>query len=160
MVNKIEVVDLFKYRCSLKSADGNCNNDTRTRVGLAKKRMLDLVPIWRDRGIKKELKMELIVHSVVWTVLVYCTERWTLEKADGKMIESAELWIYRWMLRISWTGITVGPTYLSIQARAEHHQQLLECVMCNKLSFFDHSIRDGGYEQVCDPDRSAWETTV
>ena len=69
---------------------------------MAKKRMLDLVPILKDRGIKKDLKMKL-VRSLVWTVLTYGAEGWTLKKADEKRIESAELWIYRRMLRISWT---------------------------------------------------------
>ena len=41
----IEVVEHFKYLGSLKSAYGNCSKDTRSRIGMAKKRMLDLVPI-------------------------------------------------------------------------------------------------------------------
>ena len=54
----IEVVELFKYLGSLKSAEDNiyCNNDIRSRIGMANQIMLDLVPIWRDRGINKELK--------------------------------------------------------------------------------------------------------
>ena len=55
---EIEVVEHFKYIGSVKSADGNCNKDTRSRIGMAKKRMLDLVPIWKDRGITKDLKMK------------------------------------------------------------------------------------------------------
>ena len=58
---EIEVVEHFKYLGSRKSADGNCNNsnkDTRSRIGMAKKRMLDLVPICKDRGITKDLKNE------------------------------------------------------------------------------------------------------
>ena len=50
----------FKYLGSLKSADGNCSKDTRARIGLAKKIMLDLVPIWKDRQINKYLKMKLV----------------------------------------------------------------------------------------------------
>ena len=47
------------YVGSLKSADGNCSKDTRSRSGMAKKRMLDLVPIWRDRGLNKDLKLHV-----------------------------------------------------------------------------------------------------
>ena len=65
------------------SADGNCNKDTRSRIGMAKKRMLGLVPIWKDRGINKYLKMKR-VRSLVWTVLTYGAEGWTLTKADEK----------------------------------------------------------------------------
>ena len=106
----IEVVEMFKYLeiSSLKLSDANCNNDIRSRIGMAKQRMpnLHVVPIWRDRGINKELKWKLgtsIVRSFVWTVLISGVIWWTLTKADEKRLESAELWIYRWMLRISWT---------------------------------------------------------
>ena len=51
----IEVVENVNYLGSLKSADANCKNDIKYRIGMAKKRMLDMVPIWRDRGIHKEL---------------------------------------------------------------------------------------------------------
>ena len=53
------MVENFKYLGSLKSSDANCNNDIKSRIGMAKKRMLDMVPIWRDRGINKELEIEL-----------------------------------------------------------------------------------------------------
>ena len=43
---QIEMVEHFKYIGSLKSVDGNCN---KSRIEMAKKRMLDMVPIWRDR---------------------------------------------------------------------------------------------------------------
>ena len=46
---EIEVVEHFKYLGSLKSPDSNCIKDTRSRIGMAKRRMLDLVPIWKDR---------------------------------------------------------------------------------------------------------------
>ena len=52
--------------------------------------------------INKDLKMKL-VRSLVWTVLTYGAEGWTLKKADEKRIESAEMWMYRRMLRVSWT---------------------------------------------------------
>ena len=55
-----EVVEHFKYLGSLKSADGNGSKDTISRIVMTKKRMLDLVPIWKDRGINKDLKMKLV----------------------------------------------------------------------------------------------------
>ena len=84
-----EVVEHFKYLGSLKAADGNCSKDTRSRIGMAKKRMLDLVPIWKGRGINKDLTIKLVgLRSLVWTVLTYGAEGWTLKKADEKRIES------------------------------------------------------------------------
>ena len=57
---EMEVVEHFKYLGSLKSATGNCSKDTRDPIGMTKKIMLDLVPIWRDRGMNKGLEMKLI----------------------------------------------------------------------------------------------------
>ena len=143
---EIEVVEHFKYLGSLKSADGNCSKDTRSRIGMAKKRMLDLVPIWKDRGITKDLKMKL-VRSLVWTVLTYGAEGWTLTKADEKRIQSAELWIYRRMLRVSWTEHSLEQATASSRSLAPQ-RQLLGFVVRRKLSFFGYTIRDCGCELV------------
>ena len=55
---QIDVVEHFKYLGSLKSTDGNCSKYTRSRIGMAMKRMLIIVPIWKDRGINKDLKIK------------------------------------------------------------------------------------------------------
>ena len=100
---QIEVVEHVKYLGSLKADDGNCSKDTRSRIAMAKKRMLDLGPMWKDRGITKELKMKLVGPSLGCVESSHLWHRWTPNKADEKRIESAELWIYRRMLRVSWT---------------------------------------------------------
>ena len=142
--DEIEVVEHFKYLGSLKSADGNCNKDTRSRIGMAKKRMLDRVPIWKDRGINKDLKMKL-VRSLVWTVLTYGAEGRTLTTAGEKWIHSAELSIYRRILRVTWTA---HKTDESILIELCTTRQLLGFVVRRKLSFFGHTIRYGGCELV------------
>ena len=123
---------------------GNCSKDTKSRIGMAKKRMLDLVPIWKNRRINTDLKMKL-VRSLVWTVLTHGAEGWTLKKADEKGIESAELWIYRRMLRVSWTE---HRTDESILTELNTTRQLLVCVVRRKLSYFGHTMRDGGCQLV------------
>ena len=108
--------------------------------------MLDLVPIRKDRGINKDVKIKL-VRSLVWTVLTYGADGWTLTKADEKRIQSAELWIYRRMLPVSWSEHTCR-TDESILTEHGTTKQLLGFVVRRKLSFFGHTIRDGGCEQV------------
>ena len=76
----IEEVEHLKYIGYLKPADGNCRTSIRSRIRMAMNIMLDFVPIWRDRGINKDLKMKL-VRSLVWTVLSYGTDGCTLTKA-------------------------------------------------------------------------------
>ena len=96
----IEVVVRFKYLVSLKSADGGCSKDTGSKIGMAKKIMLDLVRMWRHRGMNRDLKKKF-VPSLVWTVFTYDAGCWTLTKPDEKRIESVELWIYSRMLQVS-----------------------------------------------------------
>ena len=132
---QMEVVEHFKYIGSLKSADGNCSKVTRSRIGMAKKIMLDLVPIWRDRGMNKDVKMKL-VRSLVRTVLTYGTQCWTLMEADEKRINSADR-----MLRVSGTEHRTSQSTLT---ELNTTRQLLEIVVLRKLSFLDHTIRDGG----------------
>ena len=77
LMTGILVFEHFKYIGSLKSVDGNYNKDTRSRMAMDNKRMLDVVPFLREQGINKYLNMKL-VRSLVWTVLTYGAECWTL----------------------------------------------------------------------------------
>ena len=153
---EIEVVEHFKYLGSLKSADGNCSKDTRSRFGMAKKRMLDLVPIWKDRGITKDLKMKL-VRSLVWTVLTYGAEGWTLTKADEKRIQPAELWIYRRMLRVSWTEHRTDDSILTELGTTRHAASRICCTSQTLLIWTHHQRRRVRAGEVCDPGESKWE---
>ena len=74
-----------------------------------------------------------LVRSLVWTVLTYGAGGWILKKADEKRIESAEMWIYRRMLRVSWTE---HRTDESILLELNTTRQLLGFVVRRKLSYF------------------------
>ena len=58
---------------------------------MAKKRMLELINILKDRAIPNKLKVKLM-KTFVWTVMVYGDEGWTLRKGDEKKIRGAEIW--------------------------------------------------------------------
>ena len=68
---------------------------------MAKERMVDLKNIWKDTNIGKELKVKTI-NCLVWTVMTYEAEGLTLRKRDGKKINSAKIWFYKRLIRISW----------------------------------------------------------
>ena len=82
---------------------------------------------------------------MVWTVLTYGAEGWILKKADEKGIESAEMWIYRRMLPVSWTEHRTDESLL-LELNAT--RQLLGFVVRRKLSYFGYTMRDGGCELV------------
>ena len=96
---------------------------------MAKKRMIDLVPIlYRSCTDLERLKLKLLgLRSMVWR------RRLDSAKADEKMIESAELWIYHRMLRVSWTehrtvGLRRGHTIRGGGC------ELVKCVIQGKVS--------------------------
>ena len=64
---------------------------------MAKKRMLKLANIWKDRAIPNKLKGKLM-KTLVWTVMMYGAESRTLRKRDEKKISGAEIWFYRRLL--------------------------------------------------------------
>ena len=97
----IDKVNSFKYFGAIKTSTGSCSEDVKARIGRAKKAIMELDTIWKDRGIRKELKMKL-VKALIWPVITYGAEGWTLKKDDEIRLEAAEVWCYRRMLRISW----------------------------------------------------------
>ena len=71
------------------------------RIAMAKRRMCELTTLWKDRSIPVALKMRL-VKTLVWTVLSYRAEAWTLKVRDERKITSMEMWLWRRLLSISW----------------------------------------------------------
>ena len=93
--DKIEGVDHFKYLGSMKTNSGDCTTYINSRIG-----MTELHTIWKDKSITLQLKIKL-VKCLTWTVMTYGTEGWTLKAKQFKKIQSAEMWFYRRMLRVS-----------------------------------------------------------
>ena len=89
---------------------------------MAKQKMTQLNNIWKDRGIPNFLKINLL-KCLIWPVVIYGCEAWTLKKEENRKINAAELWFYRRLLRIQWTDkrtnesvleeLTVKPDLLS-----------------------------------------------
>ena len=137
---EIERVGQFKYLGSIKTDNGDCAQDIRTRVAMAKKRVQDLTSIWRSRGIRKSVKMS-IVKCLVWPILLYGCEAWSLTEANKRKIEAAELWVYRRLLCINWRE---RRTNESVLGELGVERKLLGLVKRRKLSFFGHACRGGG----------------
>ena len=134
----IDKVNSFKYLGAIKTGTGSCSEDVKARIGRAKKATMELDTIWKDRGIRKELKMKL-VKALIWPVITYGAEGWTLKKDDERRLEAAEMWCYRRMLRISWTEKRTNKSILNeLQTRRE----LLAQIIKRKLAFFGHACRN------------------
>ena len=134
----IECVDYFKYLGSIKTDSADCSKDVNARIGMAKKRVLELNNIWKDTNIRKELKIKLM-KCLVWTVMTYGAEGWTLRKRDEKKINSAEMWFYRRLLRVSWKQKRTDENILT---ELGVKRQLLDTIKKEKLVIFGHICRN------------------
>ena len=109
----------------------------RTRIAMAKQKTLQLTNIWKDRGIPKSLKVKLL-RILIWPVLLYGAEAWTLRKAEKEQIESAEMWFYRRILRVKWTE---KRTNRSILEELSVQRQLLKEIDKRRLRYVGHANR-------------------
>ena len=136
----VEQVSRFKYLGSEKTTSASCTADIRARIGMAKGRMIELQDLWNDRNLTTNLKTK-IVKALVWSVLLYGLEGWTLIKADENRIMAAEMWIWRRMLRVNWKE---KRTNISILKELGVKRQLLGELIKRKLAYFGHIIRGSG----------------
>ena len=128
----------FKYLGSIKTEDAYCSTDIRARIGMAKQRMTELNNIWRDENININLKLRLL-RCLVWTVMVYGSEGWTLRKQDETRLESAEMWMYRRLLRVKWQDKRTND---SILKELNVQRQILNEVKKRKMTYFGHTCRN------------------
>ena len=134
----LEEINDFKYLGSYKAKDGTCSKDIKTRIGMAKNKMIQLNNIWKNRGIPLYLKMN-ILKSLIWPVLLYGSEAWTLRKADKDRLQAAEMWFYRRMLRISWTE---KRTNESILFELGTTRKILTEINKRRLRYIGHTTRN------------------
>ena len=81
------------------------------------------------------------MKTLVWPVVTYGAEAWTMKTVDEKRIEAMEMWCYRRMLRIRWTD---RRTNISILKQLNLKRKLLRSIKKRKLRFFGHAYRAYG----------------
>ena len=85
------------------TADGDCSHDIKRCLLLGRKAMTNLDSILKSRDITLPTKVHL-VKAVVFPVVVYGCESWTIKKAEHQRIDDFELWCWRRLLRVPWTA--------------------------------------------------------
>ena len=85
------------------TADGDCSHEIKRRLLLGRKAMTNLDSILKSRDITLLIKVRL-VKAMVFPVVMYGCESWTIKKAECWQIDAFELWYWRRLLRISWTS--------------------------------------------------------
>ena len=98
----VEIVSDFIFGSSKITADGDCSHEIKRCLLLGRKVMTKLDSIFKSRDIILPTKVHL-VKAMVFPVVMYGCESWTVKKADGRRIDAFELWCWRWLLRVPWT---------------------------------------------------------
>ena len=99
----METVADFILGGSKITADGDCSHEIQRRLFLERKAVTKLDSIWKSRNITLPTKIHL-VKAMVFPVVMYRCESWTIKKAECWRIDASELWCWRRLLRIPWAA--------------------------------------------------------
>ena len=96
-----ETVSDFNFGGSKITANGDCSHEIKRRLLLGRKVMTNLDSIFKSRDISLSTKVHL-VKALVFPVVTYGCEGWTVKKAECQRIDAFELWCWRRLLRVPW----------------------------------------------------------
>ena len=99
----VETVSDFIFLDSKITADGDCSHKIKRHLLLGRKVMTNLDSILKSKDITLPTKVRL-VKAMVFPVVVYGCESWTVRKAEQQKIDAFELWCWRTFLRVPWTA--------------------------------------------------------
>ena len=99
----VETVSDFIFLGSKITADGDCSHEIKRHLLLGRKAMTNLDSILKSRDITLPTKVHL-VKAMVFPVVLYGCESWTIKKAECQRIDAFELWCWRRLLRVPWTA--------------------------------------------------------
>ena len=116
------------------TADGDCSHEIKRRLLLGRKVMTNLDSIFKSRDITLPTKVRL-VKAMVFPVVMYGCESWTVKKTECQRIDAFEVWCWRSLLRVPWTARRSNQSILK-EISPEYS---LEGLMLKlKLQFFGH----------------------
>ena len=127
----------FIFLGSKITADGDCSHEIKRCLLLGRKVMTNLDSIFKSRDITLPTKV-CLVKAMVFPVVMYGCERWTIKKAECQRIDAFVLWYMRRLLRVPWTARRSNQSILK-EISPEYS---LEGLMLKlKLQYFGHLMR-------------------
>ena len=133
----METVSDFILGGSKITADGDCSHEIKRRLFLERKVMTNLDSIFKSRDITLLTKVHL-VKAMVFPVVMYGCESWTVKKAECRRIDAFELWCWRRLLRVSWTAKRSNQSILKEISPGISLEGLM---LKLKLQYFGHLMR-------------------
>ena len=133
----METVSDFILGGSKITADGDCSHEIKRRLLLGRKVMTNLDSIFKTRDITLPTKVHL-AKAMVFPVVMYGCECWTVKKAECRRIDAFELWCWRRLLRVPWTERRSNQSILKgISPGISLEGMMLKL----KLQYFGHLMR-------------------
>ena len=133
----VETVSDFNLGGSKITVDGDCSHEIKRRLLLGRKVMTNLDSIFKSRDITLPTKVRL-VKAMVFPVVMYGCESWTVKKAKHRRIDAFELWCWRRLLRVPWTARRSNQSILKeISPGCSLEGMMLKL----KLQYFGHLMR-------------------
>jgi len=130
----VETVADFIFLGSKITADGGCSHEIKRRLLLGRKVTTNLDSIFKSRDITLSTKFHL-VNAMLFSVVMYGCESWTIKKAECQRIDAFELWCWRRLLRIPWTARRSNQSILKEIGPGCSLEGLM---LKLKLQYFDH----------------------
>ena len=133
-VETMETVTDFIFLGLKITADGDCRREIQRRLLLGRKAITNLDSILKSRDITLPTKLRT-VKAMVFPVVMYGCESWTIKKAECQRIDAFELWCWRRLLRVPWTARRSNQ---SILKETSPEYSLEGLVLKLKLQYFGH----------------------
>ena len=130
----METMRDFIFLDSKVTADDDCSHEIKRYLLLGRKAMTNLDSILKSRDITLPTKVQ-IVEAMVFPVVMYGCESWTIKKAEHQRIDAFELWYWRRLLRVPWT---VRRSNQSILKETNREYSLERLRLKLKLQYFGH----------------------
>ena len=127
----------FLFSDSKITVDSDCNHEIKRHLLLGRKVMTNLDSVLKSRDITLLTKV-LIIKAMVFPVVTYGCESWSIRKAECQRINAFELWCWRSLLRVLWTARRSNP---SILKEINPEYSLEERMLKLKLQYFGHLMR-------------------
>ena len=134
---RVEIVSDFIFLGSKITADGDCSQEIKRCLLLGRKVMTNLDSIFKSRDITLPTKVHL-VKAMVFPIVMYGCESWTVKKAERRRIDAFELWCWKRLLRVPWTARRSNQ---SIQKEISPGCLLERRMLKLKLQYFGHLMQ-------------------
>src|SRR5574337_680384 len=133
----VETMSDFIFLGSKITAEGDCSHEIKRRLLLGRKVMTNLESMFKSRDITLSTKVRL-VKAMVFPVVMYGCESWTVKKAERRKIDVFELWCWRRLLRVPWTARRSNQSILK-EINLEY--SLGGLMLKLKLQYLGHQMR-------------------